>query len=391
MAGPHVGRNLTPLVAEPPRRLPSRESDRSSGDEGHQQQQQQQQQHDHHHDHHHDHQDHHHAFQADGDPFFGRRLSVQKTPFSQASVETAGTSHAEVSEALAVNIYPHQNKSVLVVNHSNKPSESSSLEQQETKAAAAAVLSSSSAASSPHAEQQHQQPAEAGGAPADKPAPVTPPQPTFTMDDVDSPLRNPRAPPEPPAIQFIPATPSGLTPAQEKQKQLGNYFEEMTSDKPARPTSLLRRTLSLGRRAEYGPSASSSSRHPFSLTRTFSLSRNLKKRPPVARGGPAAERTTPAAYPTEESRPPNENMLHPFWRPAHWRGEDEGADGEDWIRRDLEDDEGYPYHYYYDDDDDYDGYDDGGGDAHYYPPSSNRRRLGGARPRRSLSARTPKT
>ena len=54
-----------------------------------------------------------------GDPWFEKRPSFRATPFSQVSMETAGTSqsHAEVSEALMVNIYPHQNKSLVMVDH----------------------------------------------------------------------------------------------------------------------------------------------------------------------------------------------------------------------------------------------------------------------------------
>lgn len=259
----------------------------------------------------------HRGLHEDGyaDPFSGRRLSVQRTPFSQISVETAGTSHAEVSEALAVNIYPHQNKSLLVVNHSNKPSESSSSEQtqQDTDRDTAVTETKK-----PNGD-----------------VPVTPPQPTFNMDDVDSPLRNPRAPPEPPAIQFIPATPSGLTPAQEKEAQLGNYFEE-TSPKSSQPLSILRRTLSRRRHSEYGPSAT---RRPSLLTRTFSLSKSVKNE-----GSEGSRGKAPAssAYPTERDGPADENKLHPFWRPAYedyWDGGDGDGDGDDGRVRDTHDEE----------------------------------------------------
>ena len=246
-----------------------------------------------------------------GDPFFGRRLSVQRTPFSQISVETAGTSHAEVSEALAVNIYPHQNKSVLMVDHSNKPSETSSSEQTQRDA-----------------EQEDAVPktAETGGT-----VPVTPPQPAFSMDDVDSPLRNPRAPPEPPAIQFIPATPSGLTPAQEKEAQLGNYFEE-TAQKPSQPMSILRRTLSRRRHSEYGPSATPA-RRPSLLTRTFSLSKTLKNEPSEKSRGKAP---ATSAYPTAGDRPADEDRLHPFWQPTY--SDNLSRDGEDCVH-DVHDEE----------------------------------------------------
>ncbi len=157
------------------------------------------------------------------DPFFGKRLSAQNTPFSLASVETSATSpplnNAEVSEALAVNIYPHQNSSILMVDH--RPSDSSDGSQGNRPPVQMEAMRRSYVIMA---------------------GPVTPPQPQFSMDDVDSPLRNPRAPPDPPAIKFIPATPSGLTPAAESEKRLGNFFDE-AGEKPSRSRSLVRRVL----------------------------------------------------------------------------------------------------------------------------------------------------
>ncbi|KAK4121016.1 hypothetical protein N657DRAFT_578638 [Parathielavia appendiculata] len=258
----------------------------------------------------------------DGDRF----LSVQNTPLSVASVETTGTSHAEVSEAMAVNIYPHQNKSVVLVNHSAKPSESSSMNEYKTSAANVPIVKTTNP----------------NGA-----VPATPPQ-QFSMDGVDSPLRNPRAPPKPPTINFIPATPSGLTPTTEKQKQLGNYYE-MTAEKPRRSMSLLRRALTR-RTAEYGPSPS---RPVGFLTRTFSLSRNVRRRHDD--DWPDAHRLK--RHSTADDVPPDETMLHPFWRPAHCVDDDEES------RPSEEDD--------YDDEDedrDYRGEDR----TYRYPPIDNR-------------------
>jgi hypothetical protein len=253
-----------------------------------------------------------------GDPFFGQRLSVQQTPFSLASVDTTGTFNAEVAEAQAVNIYPHQNRSVLVVDHSNKPSEGSSLEQKSRNSQQSSSLGQESGIS------QQTNPEIKTTAP-DSTVPVTPPQPTFKMDDVDSPLRNPRAPPEPPAppvIAFIPATPSGLTPAHQKENMLGNYFGVVV-EKPQRPVSLLKRALTgrtlAGRRfSESGPSS------PGILSRTFSLSRHARKEP-----GYFDRIENEPMYPTPEDRPKEENKLHAFWRPAY---ADRLDDDEDWVR-----------------------------------------------------------
>ncbi|KAK0745273.1 hypothetical protein B0T21DRAFT_281503 [Apiosordaria backusii] len=239
-----------------------------------------------------------------GDPLFGKRLSAQNTPFSMASVETAGTSHAEVSEAMAVNIYPHQSKSVVLVDHSAKPSESSSLENPVITA-----------------------------------QPATPPQRRFSFEEVESPLRNPRAPPEPPrppVINFIPATPSGLTPMAEKQKMLGNYFEvNGEGAKPKRSQSLLRRALTGGRKKPpsdyYGPSPS---RPAGLLTRTFSLGRHENK---PQRPGLKRRRST------DDDHPRDEHLLHPFWRPAY--AEDSMSESESDPEDDYQDERGRTYKY----------------------------------------------
>jgi hypothetical protein len=279
----------------------------------------------------------------DRDPY----LSVQNTPFSVASVETTGTSHAEVSEAMAVNIYPHQSKSVVLVNHSAKPSESSSVDEYKRSAPNVPLVKTTDAN---------------GGVPA------TPPQ-QFSVEDVDSPLRNPRAPPKPPAINFIPATPSGLTPTTEKQKQLGNYYE-MTAEKPKRSMSLLRRALTR-RTADYGPSPS---RPAGLLTRTFSLSRNIRRRDDDWPNGHRLKR-----HSTADDVPADETRLHPFWRPAHMDDEDTGSSS-------GEED--------YDEDDDHNHSEDDGDRTYRYPPIDNRPSpplLLPPRRTRSLSARIKRT
>ncbi|RYO91420.1 hypothetical protein DL764_008286 [Monosporascus ibericus] len=230
-----------------------------------------------------------------GDPFFGKRLTAHNTPFSQASVETNGThSVADISEAMAVNIYPHQNKSVLMVHHLSKHSDFANALQRNSLA-------------------QTETPAEPEGirdipeitANGPDGAPVTPPQPQMTMDDVDSPLRNPRAPPVPPAIKFIPATPSGLTPASEREKMLGNYFEM-----EKRP-SLVRRAFSLRKSSD-----GSTPRAPSFLSRTLSYSRNVRKDSAENSAVEKDKATGASQYPSEDDTPVDDTKLHPFWRPA---------------------------------------------------------------------------
>ncbi|KAI1380588.1 hypothetical protein F4677DRAFT_191618 [Hypoxylon crocopeplum] len=277
-----------------------------------------------------------------GDPFFGKRLTAHNTPFSQASVETNGThSAADISEAMAVNIYPHQNKSVLMVHYMSKPVD---------PAVAAHTLrgeGSTQTGEAAETEQPSGNPKITASGPDG--APVTPPQPQFSMDDVDSPLKNPRAPPEPPAIKFIPATPSGLTPAAEKEKMLGNYFEE-TQKRP----SLVRRAFSLRKSTD-------NVRPSGFLSRTLSLTRGIRK---DTAENPALDKSKDAAYqyPTAEDPPPDESKLHPFWRPAFEDILDERDDWEHGIPPEVD-------------------------TVYRYPPIDDRP----APPRRSLSERMKRT
>ena len=238
------------------------------------------------------------------DVLSAKRFSSRNTPFSIVSVETNGTA-PEVSEALAVHMYSHQNSSLLMVNHSARPSEVSDDMRLDKDLQ---LLS--------------EQPIITTTGPDDE-APVTPPQPQFSLNDVDSPLRNPRAPPEPPtelpAITFTSATPSGVTPAPDKAIGLGNYFETM-AEVPARRPSLVERAFSRRRRnsVSYPPNSSRSNgflSRTFSLTRSRSSSRNRGLRPN-------------RSYPHEDDVPPEEHKLHPFWRPQ-------------WLDDEFEDEHGY--------------------------------------------------
>ncbi|KAM0287453.1 hypothetical protein ACHAQH_000406 [Verticillium albo-atrum] len=179
--------------------------------------------------------------------------------------------------------------------------------------------------------------------------PVTPPQAQLGLEQVDSPLKNPRAPPVPPtlpAIQFIPATPSGLTPFHERQEMRGNYFEAMQDENlPQRSMSLVRRALLQHRRNSeaYPPRTA----RPGFLARTLSLSRSNR------RDATIEPSTRESSYPNIDDPPADGSKLHPFWRPTY-------ADDDD--VRDM-------------DDEDYN-----------FPPVDNR-----PRPQRSLSARVKRT
>ncbi|KAK7730911.1 hypothetical protein SLS63_005581 [Diaporthe eres] len=240
-------------------------------------------------------------------------LSAKATPFSQASVETNGTSAADIGEARAISMFPHQNRSILMVDH--RPSESSDGDpgSQSTERPGRPTITTT----------------EVDGVSMDEP--MTPlAQPTFTLDSVDSPLRNPREPPEPPAIKFIPATPSGLTPAEEKTRMLGNFYDEL-DEKPMRAPSLVRRALSKRRHsyASYGPSPSRDTRPGF-LARTLSLSKNIRR-------GTMDEPEVDQSYGESLSheQPMDETRLHPDWRPSYYSSHyaDDGV-------YDMEDDDG---------------------------------------------------
>lgn len=239
-------------------------------------------------------------------------LSAKATPFSQASVETNGTSAADIGEARAISMFPHQNRSILVVDH--RPSESSDGDpgSQSTERPNRPTITTT----------------EVDGISVDEPStPLA--QPTFTLDSVDSPLRNPREPPEPPAIKFIPATPSGLTPAEEKTKMLGNFYDEL-DEKPKKAPSLVRRALSKRRHsyASYGPSPTHDTR-PGLLARTLSLSKNMRK---GTMDDPEMDQPYRESLPHEH--PMDETRLHPDWRPSYYSGyyDDDGVydmEGED--------------------------------------------------------------
>ncbi|OAA68664.1 hypothetical protein SPI_00859 [Niveomyces insectorum RCEF 264] len=316
------------------------------------------------------------------DQYSARHLSPHNTPFSLASIETTTTHHsqAEVSEALAVNIYPHQNTSVLVVDHSTRPSDCSDDSQRDQltdvtersgskddSSPASEFASARTPSSFPTTPLKPEITASNYDAVADVPA--TPSQQLASGDDVDSPLRNPRIPPEPPAINFIPATPSGLTPTAEEQRHRGNYFEEVDDSRTRRRSVslVLRRALSRGRTTEYGPSAS---RTKGLLIRTLSLTRGVQKRAMSPQRFNSADGERDLSFDVE---PAEEDKLHPFWRPAssHYPGYTNP------FLRGMDDI-----------DNDHDNDDNNNNEETYrYPPIDNRPRG----PQRSLSSRLKKT
>ncbi|MCJ1365740.1 hypothetical protein MMC16_004865 [Acarospora aff. strigata] len=193
-----------------------------------------------------------------------RPQSALITPFSQHSIQSSTPGTLEVSEATAISIYPHNNRSILVVQQrarrNSRPPELSGI-----------VAEHIDDTSSPLTDQRsHNQ---------------------FlghSRPQVDSPLKNPREPPKPPEFKVIPPTPAVLTPASEANRQLG--MRPSTSDgnqNAVGPLSLVRRALSNRRYSESFVS-------PFTRSPSKRATQ-VNRRPSVG----------------EET----DSKLHPFWRP----------------------------------------------------------------------------
>ena len=139
------------------------------------------------------------------------------SPFSIQSGNSSTPEPLEVSEATAVNIYPHQNKSLLVVRQHSRPNS----QEYENMSISTRV-------------------------------PNTPPTLSQELHLMDSPLKNPRVPPKPPAFQVIPPTPSNLTPSDEIDRRLGDDERPAATERLRRggALSLVRRALSNRRYSE---------------------------------------------------------------------------------------------------------------------------------------------
>jgi hypothetical protein len=214
-----------------------------------------------------------------------RHLYSQTTPFSQISNNDA----LELSEAKAINLYPHTNHSLLVVEQGKQS-------QPETGHGETQIIKAN-----------NQNPSVA----------VQPSTPTGqeTEFTVDSPLKNPRRPPNPPTIKILPATPG--------QEEDNDPLNAAGSALPQRRPSLLQR-------------ARRYSDNIIQLGRSSSLRRRNSER---ARSKP---------------REPNDAHLHPFWHPRNFWDDISDSDSEF-------------------DDEDYDRLPPGGDTSELPPPSLPRR------------------
>ena len=198
-----------------------------------------------------------------------RARSSQVTPFSLRSVQSSTPGTLEVSEAQAINIYPHNNRSILVVQQAGRQDSEASPRSTIVAEQANVVL-------------QH---------------PITPPGAYIPRSMVDSPLRNPREPPRPPAFKVIPPTPANATPANDGENKLGR---RTSSRSRSRPLSMVKRAFSTRRYSDTFVS-------PF----TCSLTRR---------------NTTNNARPNTGDDP--NTKLSPFWRPRGFWDDISDSDSE---------------------------------------------------------------
>ena len=206
-----------------------------------------------------------------------RPRSTLVTPFSLRSAHSSTPGTLEVNEATAISIYPHTNKSILVIQEMAGGGDSSCPPHH------SAVI--------------------VGNANIELPGPVTPVilHESPPRELLHSPLKNPRDPPQPPDFKVIPPTPANDPPSPEDVRSAPrtptrtNHFSA--------PITSLKRAFSARR------PHSESIITPF--TRTFSL-----------RDTASTPRQRPRTAEDRESR------LHPFWKPRGFWDDVDGSDSE---------------------------------------------------------------
>ena len=207
-------------------------------------------------------------FKTNEEDWSGLRPPTLVTPFSIASMHSSTPGTLEVSEATAVNIYPHNNRSVRVVQQSarttlDEPDMSAYLEENGS---------------------------------------VTPTRPPGQLilnipPRTDSPLRYPREAPLPklPAFNLIAPTPSNNTLITQKDRPLGH---SNTRPMSGARSALVKRALSARRFSE-----------PFiaPLTRSLSKRHTVSNDPTIA----------------------TDKHLSPFWRPSNFWDDVSDSDSEE--------------------------------------------------------------
>jgi len=183
--------------------------------------------------------------------------STQVTPFSLRSAHSSTPGTLEVNEATAISIYPHTNKSILVVQQLPRR------DSEPIEHSAIVASNASFALPGPHV-----------------PALL---HHAKTRNLLESPLKNPREPPQPPDFKVIPPTPIPNYSPTSDQDRDRNPAPTSSKTRFSRPLTIVKRALSARRHSDAIPSP---------------LTRNLSRR-----------RTSYAAPSDHDTK------LHPFWRP----------------------------------------------------------------------------
>ena len=202
--------------------------------------------------------------------------SALVTPFSLRSAHSSTPGTLEVNEATAISIYPHTNKSILVIQQTTGRTDSSVPQEQ------SAII--------------------AGNANIELPGPITPVihHESPPRELLHSPLKNPRDPPHPPLppdFQIIPPTPANAQSSSDDTQQSHSI--------PAKPDRISARFSSMKR---------SFSARRYSESFVLPLTRNLSLR--------STKKVARHRRPSPSDDP--DSKLHPFWRPrSFWDGMDE--------------------------------------------------------------------
>ena len=202
--------------------------------------------------------------------------SALVTPFSLRSAHSSTPGTLEVKEATALSIHPHNNHSILVIQEIASKDKSKPVEQSAVIASNASIAIPGNMTPVVHQE--------------------TPPRQL-----TESPLQNPRDPPEPPAfIKVIPPTP-GNAPYMSEDARIGRSASTRTQRTSA-PLSSIKRAFSARRHSDSFRSPlfkAQSLRNPM-MRQRFSFSENDER----------------------------ENRLHPLWRPRRLFEKGDTSDSE---------------------------------------------------------------
>lgn len=207
-----------------------------------------------------------------------RPRSTLVTPFSLRSAHSSTPGTLEVNEATAISIYPHTNKSILVIQQMAGGSNSSPREQSAIIAGNANIALPGSITPILH----HQSP---------------------PREILNSPLQNPRDAPEPPDLRVIAPTPANGRPSSEATPPMPST--PARTNRFSAPITSIKRAVSARRFSEGFVS-------PFA--RTFSL-----------RG----TASSPRRRRTIADDPEPGTKLHPFWRPRGFWDDVDDSDSDE--------------------------------------------------------------